>query len=108
MIPSDRNWLVEVERPKSGQALGATDLGLYEISPDSGELLTQFEVDARSKSQTSMQSDVSCWFNDEFTAIRNDSGVVTLVIGKAEFQKYQPRNPQPFPNTRYGAIEKQH
>ena len=74
LLPSDRNWFVD-----------AGD-DLYEISPETGELLGQYRV---GKGE-SRKDQLACVFEGKFVGLRHRDGKMTLLSGVAEAAAEKP------------------
>ena len=62
LIPSDRNWFLDV---RTGPLADKSDT-VYEVKPDDGELIGQYRIEIKS----GVEEALSCKFQDSFTGIR--------------------------------------
>jgi len=90
VIPSDRNWLIEFEKPIPGGDFGAAERRVDEVNPETGEFLHSFELAADSRTSTKMERGISCWYQNTFSAIRYKQGQLTLYSGTVEAAKSAP------------------
>lgn len=77
LIASDKNWLVRFRKPNPNGVWSDAAYVLFEVDSRTGELLREYRVKAPDKG-------VSCFFNDEFRAVRNQDGKVIVTRGTAE------------------------
>jgi hypothetical protein len=77
MIPSNRNWfVVSTESGKDIQAKSVVD----ELSPSSGELLAHHLVEGAGNEEAGL-SDVACFHDGQFVAVRHQAGKLTVLHG---------------------------
>jgi len=81
MLSSDRNWFVVVSA-ESGKGSDRKTL-VDELIPSSGELLAHYVVEGtgREKALAEGQSDVACFHEGEFVAVRHQAGKLTVLRG---------------------------
>jgi hypothetical protein len=77
LTATDRNWLVSFRKPNPNGVWSDAQHSLFEVDPESGELLREYRVKAP-------DTGVSCFFNGEFWALRNSDGKLTVAHGGAE------------------------
>lgn len=77
LIPTDRNWLIRFRKPSPNRGLSDAQHSLFEVDPANGQLVREYRVKAPA-------TDVSCFLNNEFLAVRNKDGKLTVVRGVAE------------------------
>jgi len=77
LITSDRNWLVRFRRPNPNGVWSDAEHSLFEVDPKNGDLLGEYRVKAP-------DTGVSCFFDNEFWALRNKDGKLTVARGVAE------------------------
>jgi hypothetical protein len=77
LIETDRNRLVIFRKPNPNGAWSDAQHSLFEVDPESGELLKEYRVKAP-------DTGVSCFFNGEFWSVRYNDGKLTVAHGGAE------------------------
>jgi hypothetical protein len=77
LIATDKNWLVLFRRPNPNAAWSDAQHSMFEVDPESGELLREYRV-------KSPDTGVSCFLNSEFWALRYKDGKLTVARGVAE------------------------
>jgi hypothetical protein len=77
LIATDRNWLIRFRKPNPTGAWSDAQHSLFEVDPANGELVREYRVKAP-------DTDVSCFLNNEFLALRNKEGKLTVARGVAE------------------------
>jgi len=77
LIATDKDWLIRFRKPNPDGAWSNAQHSLFEVNPANGELIREYRVKAP-------DTGVSCFFNDEFLAVRNKDGKLTVVRGEAE------------------------
>jgi hypothetical protein len=78
LIASDKNWLIRFRKPDPNGTWSNAWHSLFEVDPNNGELLKEYRVKA---SDTADQ--VYCFMDDEFWALRNQDGKLTVARGGA-------------------------
>lgn len=76
LIPSDHNWFIDVRKGLLGDKQDA----IYEVSPETGELLRQYRIEG----EDSLEDGLSCAVQDSFSGIRHQHGRLMVIRGVAE------------------------
>ncbi len=94
LLSSNQNWMVEahksamvqVAKPESAEDEEEEKIErtLFEIDPNSGEVLRQFVLRGAKREVGIPELSLSCWREDQFIGLRQGHGRVTLVRGDAE------------------------
>jgi len=77
LIATDKNWLVLFRKPKPNSAWSDAQHSLFEVDPESGQLLREYRVKPP-------DTGVSCFLNGEFWALRYKDEKITVARGVAE------------------------
>jgi hypothetical protein len=87
LIPSDTNWLIDFR----GKLLDKKTDAIYEVSPETGEMMRQYHIE----SEEGSKDEVSCMVQGSLIGLRHSKGRLTVVRGTAEpHQNKAPPNPQ--------------